>query len=224
MPVIAGLECEIVEPKQPATACVIWLHGLGADGHDFVPVVKHLKLPKSLAIRFIFPHAPLRPVTCNGGIEMRAWYDILALTEFRQIDEGHLQDTSKSIASLIQHQITQGIPSRRIVMIGFSQGGAVAYHSALHYPKRLGGLIALSTYLGISRSLESTVHNANRDLPIFIGHGDADDVVTTNVGEHTFQRLNALGYEIEWHTYPIAHEVCLEEIHDIGEWLTGILK
>ena len=136
------LPCEIIEPSVPATASVIWLHGIGADGYDFVPVVPHLKLPEELAVRFIFPHAPIRPVTCNNGYEMRAWYDILELTEIRKINESHLLATCNQIVELIKRENNKRIPSERILLVGFSQGGAIAYHTAIHYPEKLAGLIA----------------------------------------------------------------------------------
>lgn len=218
------LKFETVEPITAATATVIWLHGLGADGNDFVPIVPHLKLPDDLAVRFIFPHAPIRPVTCNGGYEMRAWYDILQLTEIRQINELHLQESQAAINELIASENKKGIPSERIVLIGFSQGGAVAYHTALHHSQPLAGLIALSTYLGISHGLEHSVHPENKRIPIYIGQGLNDTVVTPKAAKLAYNTLGNLGYDVTWHDYPIEHEVSLAEIRDVGRWITGLLS
>lgn len=217
------LEAELLEPRQPADACVIWLHGLGASGHDFVPVVPHLKLPPTLAVRFLFPHAPAIPVTCNSGYIMPAWYDILALTEVRQIDVGHLQQSVARIQTLIRQQMAQGIPARRIVLIGFSQGGAVAYHAALGFEQRLAGLIALSTYLPEPALLERQERSANQSLPARIVHGDQDDMVTERSARRAYEWLQARDYDVAWQTYPMGHEVCISEVRQIGAWLTEML-
>lgn len=219
-----SLPCEIVEPKGSANSSVIWLHGIGADGFDFVPVVPHLKLPEELQVRFIFPHAPVRPVTCNAGYEMRAWYDILELSEIRKINEQHLLESVENIQALIRIENEQGIPSDKIVLAGFSQGGAVAYHTALLYPEKLAGLIALSTYMGITQGIENQLSAANRDLPIKVAHGKQDDMVTERAARLAFDTLKALGYNISWKSYPMGHELCLSEIRDIGRWLTEMLK
>ena len=219
----APLDCEIIEPKSPADACVIWLHGLGANGHDFVPVVPHLKLDEHLAVRFIFPHAPEIPVTCNGGYIMPAWYDILALTEIRDINQEHLQQACGAIQHLIQSQLDQGIPASRIILIGFSQGGAVAYHTALQYPEKLAGLIALSTYLPKPETMSDEALRANRAIQIHIAHGDFDDVVTENAARTAFEWLQANGYSVDWNHYPMGHEVCVPEIRQIGRWINGYL-
>lgn len=224
--VIGPMDAELLEPlepQQPATACVIWLHGLGASGQDFVPVVPHLKLPATLPVRFVFPHAPAIPVTCNGGYVMPAWYDILALTEVRQIDAGHLQQNVARIQDLIRQQIAQGIPAQRIVLIGFSQGGAVAYHAALGLSERLGGLIALSTYLPEPELLERQDRSANASLPVRIVHGDDDDMVTLRSARWAHDWLQDKGYDVAWKTYSMGHEVCISEIRQIGEWLQEML-
>ncbi|MEE2732860.1 MAG: alpha/beta fold hydrolase [Pseudomonadota bacterium] len=213
------LRREIVEPTTPADACVIWLHGLGASGHDFVPVVPHLKLKAGLAVRFIFPHAPDIPVTCNGGYVMPAWYDILALTEIREINLDHLRQAQAAINQLIQEQLDLGIPAHRIVLIGFSQGGAVAYHTALQFHQRLAGLIALSTYLPNPDTLVAEARIPNQELPIHIAHGDHDDMVTERAARAAFTWLQEQGYSVDWSHYPMGHEVCITEIRHIGEWL-----
>lgn len=217
------LDAELLEPPQPADACVIWLHGLGASGEDFVPVVPHLKLPDNLNIRFLFPHAPAIPVTCNGGYIMPAWYDILALSETREINDADLQHSIARINDLIQQQIAQGIAPDRIVLIGFSQGGAVAYHTALRFPQRLAGLIALSTYLPSSHLLEQQNRSANQGIPVRIAHGDFDDMVTERAARMAYDWLDARHYDVMWKNYPMAHEVCISEIRQIGEWLRGML-
>lgn len=219
----APLRCEVIEPVQPATACVIWLHGLGASGHDFVPVVPHLKLPEDLAVRFVFPHAPDMPVTCNSGYIMPAWYDILALTEIRQINLDHIRQAREAINTLIQQQLDQGIAAERIVLIGFSQGGAVAYHTALQYPQKLAGLIALSTYLPNPDILDATARGPNQSIDIHIAHGDFDDMVTEKAARAALSWLQENSYQVDWTQYPMGHEVCISEIRQIGQWISGWL-
>lgn len=215
----APLRCEIIEPKTTADSCVIWLHGLGASGHDFVPVVPHLKLKEELAVRFVFPHAPEIPVTCNAGYIMPAWYDILALTEIRKINLDHIRQAREAINKLIQQQMDQGIPPERIVLIGFSQGGAVAYHAALQFSHRLAGLIALSTYLPNPETLDAAALETNQNIEIHIAHGDFDDMVTENAARAAFHWLQENGYEADWSRYPMGHEVCVTEIRHIGQWI-----
>lgn len=217
------LDAELLEPQPPAEACVIWLHGLGASGDDFVPVVPHLKLPESCNIRFIFPHAPAMPVTCNGGYIMPAWYDILALTEIRDINVEHLRQSRQRINDIIDQQIAQGIPAERIVVIGFSQGGAVAYHTALSYPQKLAGLIALSTYLPEPDLLQNQDRSPNQTLPVRIAHGDFDDMVTERAARLAHDWCKQQGYDVEWKTYRMGHEVCVSEIRQIGSWITAML-
>lgn len=219
----APLRCEIIEPKQPANACVIWLHGLGASGHDFVPVPPHLKLKQEAAVRFIFPHAPEIPVTCNSGYIMPAWYDILALTEIRQINLQHIEQARQAINQLIQEQIDQGIAADRIILVGFSQGGAVAYYTALQFPHKLAGLIALSTYLPNPETLSESARSTNQSIDIHIAHGDYDEMVTENAARAALTWLQDNGYKADWSHYPMGHEVCISEIRQIGQWINDWL-
>ncbi len=199
---------------------VIWLHGLGADGSDFVPVVPELGLPEAPGLRFIFPHAPYIPVTCNGGYVMRAWYDIISLApSSRQVDEAGLLRSRQTLRQLIEREKQRGIPSRQIFLAGFSQGGAVAYTTALTHPEPLAGVIALSTYLPSPRLLDEEGLAAPRSLPIFSAHGTQDDVVSPDLGQRARDFLIERGYSPDWHEYPIPHSVCLEEIHAVGRWL-----
>lgn len=206
-----------IEPKQPADSCVIWLHGLGADGHDFAPIVPELKLPQSLATRFIFPHAPEIPVTINGGLVMPAWYDILEMQLERRVDVHQLITSAEQVVQLIRQQNDQGIPSERIVIAGFSQGGAVAYHAALTHDQPLGGLIALSTYLATSDTIRLTAENQN--LPILIMHGQYDDIVPEQLGLRAQEFLLQRGYAVEYALYPMQHAVCQAQIEALGIWL-----
>lgn len=215
--------CEIVEPKGEAEACVIWLHGLGADGHDFVPVVPHLHLPDHLNVRFVFPHAPEIPVTCNGNYLMPAWYDIMALTEVREINVDHLKQAQGVINNLIQQQIERGIPAEKIILIGFSQGGALAYHSALEFPQKLAGLIALSTYLPNPETLQKDKLIANRDINIHIAHGELDDMVTVRASKMALDWLTEQQYQVDWTAYPMGHELYIVEIRQIGKWISEFL-
>ncbi|MCS2609626.1 alpha/beta hydrolase [Halomonas dongshanensis] len=209
----------IIEPQhgRPADACVFILHGLGADGHDFEPLVPALGLPAQLNVRFIMPHAPRLPVTVNGGMVMPAWYDILAMDLGRRVDEVQLKKSAVRVQELIQEQIDQGIASERIIVAGFSQGGAVAYQAALTFPAPLGGLIAMSTYLATGESLAPS--EANRALPIEIHHGNFDPIVPESLGRGALDKLKALGYAPNFHQYPMAHALCPQQIHDIGQWL-----
>ncbi|OUS28911.1 carboxylesterase [Gammaproteobacteria bacterium 45_16_T64] len=213
-----------VEPSQPATATVIWLHGLGADGHDFEPVIPHLKLAEHLQIRFIFPHAPVQPVTCNGGMAMPSWYDILELSEIRKVNEQDLIGTTHTINQLIDQEIKSGIPSDKILLVGFSQGGAVAIHTALRYPHKLAGLLALSTYMPRVDSIDAEASSANKDIIIHMAHGDHDDMVTPRASKKAFDDLIAHKYSVTWDNYPMAHELCLREIRDIGRWMEELLS
>ena len=213
---------EIETAPQP-TASVIWLHGLGADGRDFVPIVPELRLPSDLAIRFVFPHAPHRPVTINRGSVMRAWYDI-AETEFgRQEDEAGIRESEQTVRGLIQRETERGIASERIVLAGFSQGGAVALHTGLRLPQRLAGILALSTYLPLADTLKAEAHPANDDVPIFMAHGTDDPIIPLALGESSADLLTRRGANLEWRTYEMEHSVCLDEILDIAGWLTRVL-
>jgi phospholipase/carboxylesterase len=205
-----------------ARAAVIWLHGLGADGYDFEPLVPHLGCPPD--VRFVFPHAPERPVTINMGLVMRAWYDIKSLDRLRvDEDEAGILEASAQTAALVARERSRGVPAERIVVAGFSQGGAIALHAALRYPERLAGLLALSTYPARGDSLERERAAANRDLPVFGAHGRQDPTVPYVAGEAWRRRLEALGYTVEWHDYAIGHEVSFEEVRDIAVWLRARL-
>lgn len=202
------------------TYSVIWMHGLGADGSDFEPIVPELGLPESPAVRFVFPNAPLRPVTCNGGYVMPAWYDIISLApESREIDEAGLVESMSIIRQFIAREAERGIPSDRIFLAGFSQGGAVAYSTALTHPDRLAGAIALSTYIPSARLITRNLSSANSHLPIFAAHGLHDSVVSLALGEQAIKLIETFGYLPQWHTYQMEHEVCMEEIAAIGTWL-----
>jgi len=215
------LPCVEVKLKTPADAAVIWLHGLGADGHDFEAIVPELHLPDSAAIRFIFPHAPSMPVTINNGMVMPAWYDILDMSIEKKLDEDQLLSSSKKIDALIDREIERGIDSSRIVIAGFSQGGAVGYQTALTYPEPLAGLLAMSTYFATCESIVPS--QENKTLPIQIYHGTMDPVVPEPLGKHAYEALIEKGYSTNYQTYPMQHAVCTEEIMDISRWLQKIL-
>ena len=202
------------------TASVIWLHGLGADGHDFAPVVEQLGLPH---IRYILPHAPQRPVTLNGGYVMPAWYDLLGLEMGAPQDEAGIRAAQCDIESLIAREQARDIATGRIVLAGFSQGGALALHTALRYPQPLAGILALSTYLPLQSMLEAEQHAANSGLPIFVAHGIDDTVISLATGQLTAQALAQHGYDVTYREYPMAHSVCLEEINDIRAFLHKVL-
>jgi len=217
-----------IETGPNPTGSVIWLHGLGADGHDFEPIVGELGLADDLALRFVFPHAPVRPVTINGGTEMRAWFDVLSLERDGPMDEAGIRESAEILNGLIVRERERGISSSSIIAAGFSQGGAVALHAALRFPERLGGLMALSTYLPLPKAFEAEVVEnpaaADRDLPIFMAHGSFDPVLPMHLGRSSADLLISAGFDVEWHDYPMAHAVCAEEIADIRRWLLGILK
>ena len=211
-----------IETKRKPSHAVIWLHGLGADGNDFVPVVKELKLPP-LGIRFVFPHAPMRPVTINGGFVMRAWYDIAYQELAFKEDERGLRESQKLIEELIVRENTRGIPSSRIVLAGFSQGGVLALQTGLRQSKPLAGLMALSSYLPMLPMIEVERNAASNSVPIFMGHGITDNIVPLALGRMSRDTLIKLGYEVEWHQYTMPHSVCPEELADIGVWLKRVL-
>lgn len=212
-----------IEPAVPATATVIWLHGLGADGHDFEPVVPELGLPRGHAIRFVFPHAPRRPVTVNGGYVMRAWYDILGFDGPAAEDTAGIRASAAQIAALIARENARGIADARIVLAGFSQGAAMTLHTGLRHPRPLAGLLALSGYLPLAATLATERSTANASVPIFLAHGEIDAVVRLPRGTATRDVLMQLGWRPEWHDYPIGHEVCWEELRDIGTFLARVL-
>ncbi len=213
----------IIEPRsgRPADACVFILHGLGADGHDFEPLVPALTLKEGLDVRFILPHAPRLPVTINGGMVMPAWYDIHEMSLDRRVDTRQLVASAERIQALVQEQIDHGIDSRRIILAGFAQGGAVAYQAALSFPAPLGGLLAMSTYFATAETIE--LNEANRGLPIEIHHGSFDPVVPEALGKAAQQRLQALDYPVNYRSYPMAHAVCPQQVGDIAAWLNACL-
>jgi phospholipase/carboxylesterase len=211
------------DSKQP-DAAVIWLHGLGADGSDFVPVVSELNLPESSRIRFIFPHAPVRPITINQGYSMRGWYDITSLDIANRDDESGIIESSNLLMGLCDQQVAQGIPPQHVVFAGFSQGGAIALYAGLRYANRLGGIMALSTYLPMQQRLVKEATEANRGTPIFMAHGLHDEVVALQFGVQTRNLLQQQGYPLQWHDYAMGHSVCAQEISDISSWLTQILQ
>jgi phospholipase/carboxylesterase len=212
-----------VETAPNPDDAVVWMHGLGADGHDFEPIVPELGLPARPAIRFVFPHAPLRPVTINQGHVMRAWYDIRALAGVRREDEAGVRQSARQIEALVDRERQRGIVPRRLVLAGFSQGGAMALHVALRYPERLAGILALSCFLPLASTLATEASAANRDVPIFWAHGLHDPMIPLALAEQGREQVAALGYRIEWHQYPMPHSVCAEEIADVARWLGRVL-
>jgi phospholipase/carboxylesterase len=217
------LPAEIIEPKQAATASVIWLHGLGADGHDFLPIVPELGLD-DLPIRFIFPHAPERPVTVNMGYVMRAWYDIRSMDISDRQDEQGTRESEAQIAAWIAHEEASGIAPERIILAGFSQGGAIVLHTGLRYPRRLGGIMALSTYLPLADNVDDERHHTNIDLPVFMAHGDDDPIIPLSLAERSRDQLVSLGHPVDWHSYPMPHSIHPQEVVDMGAWLRDLLR
>lgn len=217
------LACVEIESASNPTASVIWLHGLGADGNDFVPVVPELKLPPALAVRFVFPHAPVRRVTINNGIAMRAWYDIVAADLNSRADLAGIRQSQGELEALIGREKSRGIAAARIVLAGFSQGGVVALYAAIRHQERLAGVIALSAYLVLADRLADQAAAVNRGLPIFMAHGTADPVVRFEWGDSSRRALVASGYRVDWHAYRMEHSVCAEEIGAIGSWLAHTL-
>ena len=219
----ALLPCVEVEPSRPARASVIWLHGLGADGHDFEPIVPELRLPRELGVRFVFPHAPRMPVSLNMGMVMPAWYDIRDLSPKARHDEQGIRRSQAAVEALIEREHERGIDAAHIVLAGFSQGGAIAMHTALRHRERLAGLMVLSGYLVLADELEREASRPNRDLPILQVHGEHDPMVPFDRGVASCETLRALGYAVDFKTYPMQHEVCLEELHDVAEFLSRVL-
>jgi phospholipase/carboxylesterase len=217
-----ALDAIEIETGAAPRAAVIWLHGLGADGHDFEPIVPELRLPASLPVRFIFPHAPQRPVTINGGMRMRAWYDILQMGGGPE-DEAGIRESQAQIEGLIAGEVKRGIPKQRIVLAGFSQGGAIVLQTALRQKEKLAGVMALSTYLPLKNKLENERQAANAGLPIFMAHGQYDNMIGIDRAALSRDALQALGYAVEWHEYPMPHSVHPQEIADIAAFLLRIL-
>ena len=204
-------------------ASVIWLHGLGADGHDFEPIVPELRLPPELPLRFVFPHAPVRPVTLNGGYPMRAWFDIVKIGLHQPRDLAGMEASRQTVEALLARERERGIPASRTVLAGFSQGGAVALYAGLQHAERLAGIMALSTYLPVGEGFDFQISPANAHLPVFYGHGNQDPVVPIQLGEYTRNWLTQQGCMLNWHTYAMPHSVCAEEIVHISAWLMSVL-
>lgn len=218
-----ALETIEVETGPAPSASVIWLHGLGADGNDFVPLVPELGLPGTLSLRFVFPHAPMRPVTINRGYVMRAWYDIIEREGAWREDAAGVRESGRLVEALLERETARGIPAQRIVLAGFSQGGAMALYAGPRYPERLAGIMALSCALPLADSLGSEASPANLDVPIFMAHGTHDPVVPLARATRSRDLLIGLGYRVNWREYSMPHSVCPEEVNHIAEWLAGVL-
>lgn len=217
------LESIQVETGPNPTVSVIWLHGLGADGNDFVPIVRELDLTGCPPIRFVFPHAPTMPVTINNGYVMRAWYDILGMDLVQREDEVGLRRSQRMVEHLIAQEKSRGIPSNRIILAGFSQGCAMTLQTGLRHPEKLAGLLCLSGYLPLHATLPAERHDANHHTPIFLAHGRGDPIVPFDRAEKSRDFLQSLGYQVEWHAYPMQHEVCMDELDDISAWFKRVL-
>ena len=213
----------VMTPATPPTASVIWMHGLGADGGDFVPLVPELRLPEEVAPRFVFPHAPVRPVTVNGGMPMRAWYDIYSLGVREREDAAGIRASAALVHGLIDRERSAGIGAERIVLAGFSQGGAIALQAALRYPHALAGVLALSTYLPLAGTLAAEACAANQAIPILMCHGLYDPIVPLALARDSCTALQAQGYAPQWREYPMQHQLCAQEVVAISEWLTRVL-
>lgn len=213
----------VINPPQPATASVIWLHGLGANGHDFEPIVPELPKEITRYTRFIFPHAPARPITINGGMIMPGWYDVFGMDLTVQQDVQGIRDSEQLVRHYIAQEMEQGISTQRIVLAGFSQGGAIVLHTGLRYPHPLAGIMALSTYLPLIDTVAQERYPANQSTPIFLAHGQQDLVIALLHAQRSRAYLEQLGYRVEWHDYPMAHQVNAAEIRDISYWLQANL-
>jgi phospholipase/carboxylesterase len=213
-----------IETAPAPRACVIWMHGLGADGHDFVPIVPELDLPTALPMRFVFPHAPMRPVTINAGHVMRAWYDLRDDRGALREDAAGVRESQGRIEALVARETTRGIAPARIVLAGFSQGGAMALHTGLRYPERLAGIMALSCSLPVADAVAAEASPANRDVPIFMAHGTEDPLIPLARGHRSRDRLLDLGYRVTWREYAMPHAVCDPEIRDVAAWLREVLR
>ena len=221
------LNCIEQEPSAPAQAAVIWMHGLGATAHDFESIPPELGLPSDLAVRYIFPQAPSIPVTLNNGMIMPAWYDILNLgtgTAGRGQDEAGIRRSEAQITALVDREVERGIDPSKIVLAGFSQGGAMALHTGLRYPRPLAGIMVLSAYLLLHEKLEQEASDANRKVSIFQAHGSFDPMVRMEWATQSRGHLEDGGWDVQWHEYPMAHQVCLEEVQAIGRWLGSVLS
>lgn len=219
----SNIECVVVETGPNPAGCVIWLHGLGADGYDFVPIVKELEQMNLPNTRFVFPHAPKIPVSINGGYVMRAWYDIKNVDLQRQEDEGGIRQSQATVEQLVNDQIALGFTPDKIVLAGFSQGGAIVYQTGLRTRHKLAGLIALSTYLPCEETLDTEFNLANLNIPVLAAHGEQDNIVLIERGEKAVNLLRSKGVDVEWHSYPMAHSVCGEEVVEIANFLKKVL-
>lgn len=219
----ANIECVVVETGPNPSGCVIWLHGLGADGYDFVPIVKELEQMGLPNTRFVFPHAPKIPVSINGGYVMRAWYDIKNVDLQRQEDEGGIRQSQATLEQLINDQIELGFKAEQIVLAGFSQGGAIVYQTGIRTQHKVAGLIALSTYLPCETSVDAEINLVNSSIPVLAAHGEQDNIVLMERGEKAVRLLKQKGFSVQWHSYPMAHSVCGEEVVEIAEFLKKVL-
>ena len=233
MQVVPGILCRMnepllksieINPANTATAAIIWLHGLGADGHDFEPLIPQLGVVDELGVRVILPHAPHMPVTVNNGMVMPAWYDIRGNDFGQAQDEQGIRTSAARLEALITRETERGIAPERIILAGFSQGGAVVLYTGLRHAERLGGILALSTYLPMAERLASEAAPANRDVPVMMAHGTADPVIPMLLAEQSRALLEAHGNPVEWHSYPMQHSVSPQEIADIRQWLLTILR
>ncbi|RLA44885.1 MAG: carboxylesterase [Gammaproteobacteria bacterium] len=220
---VTELQTVDIETGSEPDTSIIWMHGLGADANDFAPAVPMLQLDSGRAVRFVFPNAPIRPVTLNGGMQMRAWFDLISLDRDAPQDEAGIRAAADGIEALIQRECDRGIAAERIVIAGFSQGGAMALFTALRYPEKLAGIVALSTYVPVAHAMEPELSAANHGLPIFMAHGPMDEVVPFNFARSSRKRLHQLGYDVEWHEYPMGHSVIPEELQDIKAFLERIV-
>lgn len=214
------LECIERETGPDPSWSILWLHGLGADGHDFVPIVPELVRPGWPALRFVFPHAPVRPVTINNGVPMRAWYDIVDIDLANRADEGGVLQSIGQVEALVAREVERGVPRARIVLAGFSQGGAVTLAAGLRAAEPLGGLVALSTYVPSAQKARAALAEGASRQPVFMAHGSQDPVVPFQAGQQSAALLRELGFSVDWHAYPMPHSVCAEEIRDLGDWLS----
>jgi phospholipase/carboxylesterase len=219
----SSLEYIEINPSAQPAYVVIWLHGLGADGHDFEALVPELRMPADLPVRYIFPHAPMRPITVNMGMVMRGWYDIVEPDVSRDVDFQGIEASAAHLTSLIQHEIEAGMPSERILLAGFSQGGVIVLHAGLRFKFPLAGILALSTYCPTLTSLGREQSTANQRIPIMMAHGRYDPLISVSLGEAARDRLLDLGYPVQWHEYPIQHELCLEEIQQVRSWMLEVM-
>ena len=217
------LPFEVVKTAEKTEYTIIWLHGLGADGNDFVPLVPELRLPESLAIKFIFPHAPVRPITLNNGYEMRAWFDMFSLDRNNNTDESDLLTTVGWINQFIDREIENGVPSTNILLAGFSQGGVIALHAGLRYFKKLAGVMALSTYVPFDENLFKQTSSEQNGLPIFAAHGMRDPVIPVASWQDYVPKLEVQGFDVEAHSYDMEHSLCAQEVKDVSQWLQRVL-